>query len=47
MLVSALPSNVVDDLEIQTAAPGSDPNQTSSLSQYYGLLNTRAMSPWQ
>ncbi|MFL5482201.1 MAG: translocation/assembly module TamB domain-containing protein [Gemmatimonadaceae bacterium] len=43
LLVSALPRNVVDYLEIQTAAPGSDPNQASSLSQYYGLLNTRAI----
>ena len=43
LLVSALPKNVVDYLEIQTAAPGTDPNQTSSTSQYYGLLNTRAV----
>jgi hypothetical protein len=43
LLVSALPRNVVDYLEIQTAAPGTDPSQTTSQSQYYGLLNTRAV----
>ena len=43
LLVSALPKNVVDYLEIQTAAPGTDPNQTTSTSQYYSLLNTRAV----
>ncbi len=43
LLVSALPKNVVDYLEIQTASPGTDPSQASSTSQYYGLLNTRAV----
>lgn len=43
LLVSALPKNVVDYLEIQTATLGTDPNQSTSTSQYYGLLNTRAV----
>ena len=41
LLQSALPKNVLDYLEIQTAAPGSDP--TSNLPSSYGLLNTRAV----
>ncbi|HJQ12711.1 MAG TPA: translocation/assembly module TamB domain-containing protein [Gemmatimonadaceae bacterium] len=41
LLVSALPKNVVDYLEIQTAAPGTDPAVTNP--GYYGLLNTRAV----
>jgi hypothetical protein len=42
LLVSALPRNVVDYLEIQTAAPGTDPSLAATPS-YYGLLNTRAV----
>jgi translocation and assembly module TamB len=43
LLVSALPQNVVDYLEIQTAGPGSDPAQTATNPAYVGLLNTRAV----
>jgi hypothetical protein len=42
LLVNALPRNVLDYVEIQTAAPGSDPTLTTSPA-YYGLLNTRAV----
>ena len=42
LLVSALPRNVLDYVEIQASAPGTDPNLTTSPS-YYGLLNTRAV----
>jgi translocation and assembly module TamB len=42
LLQSALPRNVVDYLEIQTAAPGTDPTLTQTPA-YYGLLNTRAI----
>jgi len=42
LLVNALPRNVLDYVEIQTATPGADPNLTAG-QQYYGLLNTRAV----
>ncbi|MEP6549934.1 MAG: translocation/assembly module TamB domain-containing protein, partial [Gemmatimonadales bacterium] len=42
LLVNALPPNVLDYVELQTAAPGSDPAQSTNPS-YYGLLNTRAV----
>jgi hypothetical protein len=42
LLVNALPRNVVDYLEIQTAAPGTDPSLATTPS-YYGLLNSRAV----
>lgn len=42
LLVNALPPNVLDYVELQTAAPGSDPAQPTNPS-YYGLLNTRAV----
>ena len=42
LLVNALPRNVLDYVEIQAAAPGTDPTLASSPS-YYGLLNTRAV----
>ena len=40
--MNALPRNVLDYVEIQTAAPGTDQTVTTSPS-YYGLLNTRAV----
>lgn len=42
LLVSALPKNVLDYVEIQTAAPGTDPTLATNPA-YYGLLNTRAV----
>lgn len=41
LLVNALPRNVLDYVEIQTATPGAD--QTLTTPSYYGLLNTRAV----
>ncbi|HEY6090050.1 MAG TPA: translocation/assembly module TamB domain-containing protein [Gemmatimonadaceae bacterium] len=42
LVVNALPRNVVDIIELQTAAPGTDPSQPTNPS-YYSLLNTRAI----
>ncbi|MFL5571134.1 MAG: translocation/assembly module TamB domain-containing protein [Gemmatimonadaceae bacterium] len=42
LLVSALPQNVVDILEIQTAGPTTEAANANNPS-YYGLLNTRAV----
>ena len=42
LLVSALPKNVLDYVEIQTATPGTDQSLTTNAS-YYSLLNTRAV----
>ncbi|HEY3133002.1 MAG TPA: translocation/assembly module TamB domain-containing protein, partial [Gemmatimonadaceae bacterium] len=42
LLVNALPRNVLDYVEIQTATPGTDQATTTSPA-YYGLLNTRAV----
>jgi translocation and assembly module TamB len=42
LVVNALPKNVVDIIELQTAAPGTDPSQPTNPS-YYSLLNTRAI----
>jgi len=42
LLVNALPRNVLDYVEIQAAAPGTDQATTTSPA-YYGLLNTRAV----
>jgi hypothetical protein len=42
--VSAVPQNVLDYVELQTAAPGTtDAAQSTTNSSYYGLLNTRAI----
>jgi hypothetical protein len=45
LLVSAVPQNVVDYVELQTAAPGTtDASQSAATNpSYYGLLNTRAI----
>ncbi len=43
LLVNALPQNVVDYVELQTAAPGTDQTQTTQNPAYFGLLNTRAV----
>jgi len=44
LLVSAVPQNVLDYLELQTAAPGTaDATQSATNPSYYGLLNTRAV----
>ena len=42
IFTNAIPRNIVDILEVQTAAPGTDPAQTTNPS-YYSLLNTRAI----
>ncbi|MEA2767028.1 MAG: translocation and assembly module TamB, partial [Gemmatimonadaceae bacterium] len=42
IFTNAIPRNIVDILEVQTAAPGTDPSQTTNPS-YYSLLNTRAI----
>jgi len=42
LLVNALPKNVLDYVEIQATAPGTDQATTTSPG-YYGLLNTRAV----
>ncbi len=42
ILTNAIPRNLVDILELQTAAPGADPAQSTN-SSYYSLLNTRAI----
>ncbi|HET7613815.1 MAG TPA: translocation/assembly module TamB domain-containing protein [Gemmatimonadaceae bacterium] len=44
LLVSAVPQNVLDYVELQTAAPGTtDASQSATNPGYYGLLNTRAV----
>jgi len=44
LLVSAVPQNVLDYVELQTAAPGTaDAAQNTTNPSYYGLLNTRAI----
>ena len=44
LLVSAVPQNVLDYVELQTAAPGTvDATQNATNPSYYGLLNTRAI----
>jgi hypothetical protein len=43
ILTNAIPKNVLDIVEVQTAAPGSDPTQTGTNPSYYSLLNTRAI----
>lgn len=44
LLVSAVPQNVLDYVELQTAAPGTtDAAQNATNPSYYGLLNTRAI----
>jgi translocation and assembly module TamB len=43
LLVSAVPQNVLDYVELQTAAPGSTDASTATNPSYYGLLNTRAV----
>jgi translocation and assembly module TamB len=42
IFTNAIPRNIVDILEVQTAAPGTDPAQSANPS-YYSLLNTRAI----
>jgi len=42
IFTNAIPRNIVDILEVQTATPGADPSQTTN-SSYYSLLNTRAI----
>ena len=42
IFTNAIPRNIVDILELQTAAPGADPAQSTNPS-YYSLLNTRAI----
>jgi translocation and assembly module TamB len=42
IFTNAIPRNIVDILEVQTAAPGSDQAQSTNPS-YYSLLNTRAI----
>jgi len=42
IFTNAIPRNIVDILEVQTAAPGNDPAQSTNPS-YYSLLNTRAI----
>ncbi|MFL5502981.1 MAG: translocation/assembly module TamB domain-containing protein, partial [Gemmatimonadaceae bacterium] len=43
LLVSAVPQNVLDILELQTAGPTTDQAATANNPSYYGLLNTRAV----
>ncbi|HMG71633.1 MAG TPA: translocation/assembly module TamB domain-containing protein [Gemmatimonadaceae bacterium] len=44
IFTNALPKNLVDILELQTATPGTDPSlATSNASYYSSLLNTRAV----
>jgi translocation and assembly module TamB len=43
LLVSAVPQNVLDYVELQTAAPGATDAAQSANPGYYGLLNTRAI----
>jgi len=42
IFTNAIPRNIVDILEVQTAAGGTDPTQSTNPS-YYSLLNTRAI----
>ena len=42
IFTNAIPRNIVDILEVQTAAGGTDPAQSANPS-YYSLLNTRAI----
>jgi hypothetical protein len=42
IFTNAIPRNIVDILEVQTAAGGTDPTQNTNPS-YYSLLNTRAI----
>jgi translocation and assembly module TamB len=45
ILTNAIPQNVFDYIEVQTAAPTGDPNAPGTASAFsaYGLLNTRAI----
>src|SRR3954462_4924364 len=43
LLVSAVPQNVLDYVELQTAAPGTADAAQNAANPYYGLLNTRAV----
>ena len=44
IFTNAIPRNLVDILELQTATPGTDPTATNPNNpSYYGLLNTRAV----
>jgi autotransporter translocation and assembly factor TamB len=44
IFTNAIPRNLVDILELQTATPGTDPTVTNTTNpSYYGLLNTRAV----
>ena len=44
IFTNAIPRNVLDIVEVQTAAPGTDPTaQAGAGSSYYSLLNTRAI----
>ncbi len=45
IFANAIPRNVLDIVEVQTAAPGTDPTTQGSTasSSYYSLLNTRAI----
>jgi hypothetical protein len=43
ILTNAIPRNVLDIVELQAAAPGSDPTQSGTNPSYYSLLNTRAI----
>jgi translocation and assembly module TamB len=43
ILTNAIPRNVLDIVEVQTATLGGDPAATSTNPSYYSLLNTRAI----
>jgi hypothetical protein len=43
IFTNALPKNLLDILELQTATPGADPTLTANTSYYTSLLNTRAV----
>jgi autotransporter translocation and assembly factor TamB len=43
IVTSALPKNILDIVELQTATFGNDPTQSATNPSYYSLLNTRAV----